>query len=147
MSLIVYNSRECVPEKLRIVDNNGAFFDMHTMIPDTDLAKEILKTVDKAGYYSEQAFTSRTKEMGNLYRTCLSTGTKTLLNIITHPDICFNVTECGINAVDFFRYITNGIVLWPVINMFPEDDYEGCDIVYQDKHFTNIYEFLNFVRA
>ncbi|MBR4515198.1 MAG: DUF4869 domain-containing protein [Lachnospiraceae bacterium] len=146
MSLIIFRNKSEIPDTIDYINSNDLFFNEKTTIPDTPLAKEILKKVDKADYYSELVFTSRTKDLGNLFKNYLSSGTKTLLNIISNPDKCFNLAECGINVLDFIPKIKDGIVLWEHISLFPEDEDESCDIVYKDKQFTNIYEFLNYAR-
>ncbi|MDE7307768.1 MAG: DUF4869 domain-containing protein [Lachnospiraceae bacterium] len=61
--------------------------------------------IDKAEYTTSLTFLERTNILGNLNKSMLSTETKTLLNIINHPDICFNVAECGNNALQFLPKI------------------------------------------
>lgn len=87
------------------------------VIPDTEECRNIIKIIDKAEYVSERSFSGRTKEMGNLDSKCLSTGSKTLINIISHTDMCFDVCECG----------------------DPE-----CDIYYDNKKITNVCDFAAY---
>ncbi len=105
---------------------------------------EILKTVDKAEFNSSQTFVRKTKELGALNKSMLSTGTKTLINIIQHPEICFNVEECGNNALQFITRIYQGIILWqsPFLAYYGNKE---CDIVYHGKSFNDFYEFLDCV--
>lgn len=148
MSLVVYLRKEDIPSNIEYIECNDAFFNLNTMIPDSDLAKDILSAIDKATYYSPKAFTGRSPDMGNLYREYLSTGTKTLFNILTYPDKCFNIIECGQNALDFLQKINNGCVFWNEACWVPEciDDSESCDILCDDKHYANVFDFLGYVK-
>ena len=144
MSLHIYRSADEVPEGIRVVTNNNLFFNARTPISNTELTSDILATVDKARYNSGFTFIGRTPELGALNKSMLSTGTKTLLNIISYPDVCFNVVECGLNALCFLPRIKDGYVVWrfPLISYHDEAD---CDIVYKGISFTDFYKFLKFV--
>ena len=144
MSLTVYHTKKEVPQSLTIVRNNDIFFEMNTNIPNTEVAHEILATVDKAKYVSEKTFEGRTKEWGALFKNYLSTGTKTLLNILSNPDKCFDIVECGNNALELLSRIKDGYVLWEYIVVFPDEEEISCDILYKGNHFTDFYEFLGF---
>ena len=123
---------------------NDLFFDSDTNLNDSELTDKILITIDKASYNSELTFIGRTKELGALNKNMLSTGTKTLLNIIHHPDKCFSVCECGNNVLSLLPLITDGCLYWSI----PVVTYEGdptCDIVCNGKRYNNFYEFLESV--
>lgn len=144
MSLNIYRKREEVPEGMKIVDVNDGFFDADTMLEDTELVREILQRIDKAEYNTEAVFNSRSDKFKYLNKACLSTGTKTLLNIISHPDRCFNVIECGNNALEILPQITEGNILFE----YPVVAFSGkgtCDIMYRGKHYVDFYEFLQQV--
>ena len=145
MSLSVYNCKNDIPENVQYVDSNDLFFNIHTDIPDSELSREILKNIEIAEYAGPKKFKGRTKEFGEIYKEYLSTGTKTLFNIISYPDKCFDLVECGTNALDFVAKIHDGHVFWKNIIAFPEDD-ESCDINFKGKHYENIIDFLNSVR-
>ena len=144
MALKVYLTREEIPSGVKVIDNNDSYFNANTTLKNSDL--EILKTVDEAVYISEMTFLGRTKEFGALYKYSLSTGTKTLLNILSHPNICFDVKECGDNALQFLRYYNEGLILWsfPFYNIQDINDSEECNIECRGKHFNNICEFMDF---
>lgn len=133
MSLQVYRSIVELSSNIRVIKNNDSFFDVMTDLTNTELVCEILRTVDKAEFNSSQTFIGRTKELGALHKSMLSTGTKTLINIIHHPEICFNVAECGNNALQFIPKITEGHILWelPVVVC---RDRPKCDIDYRGMH-------------
>lgn len=143
MCLNVYRSKEAVPKGMTVIDINDSFFDAFTELRKTSLVEEVLFSIDKAVYSSPQTFEGRTKELGNLNKSFLSTGTKTLLNIIANPDICFNVCECGNNALYFLSKITNGNVLWknPVVVC---SEPLTCDICVDGELFTDFFAFLDY---
>lgn len=144
MSLKIYRSADEVPSGIKVVDNNDLFFNARTLLSDTDLVSDILSVIDKAKYSSGLTFIGRTKELGALNKLMLSTGTKKLLNIISYPDRCFNVVECGNNVLHFIPKITEGYILWE----YPLISYNGvadCNIEYKGRQYKNFYTFLERV--
>lgn len=140
MSLIIYTSRSEIPSDLRIIDNNDRYFDGRSIIPDSPLVAHILKDIDGATRASDLAFYGKFLENVALDRSMLCTGTKTLLNILQHPDRCFNVIECGDNALAYLSKITDGFILWEVCSMPWLEGNDNCDIIIPadgDKHYTS----------
>ena len=141
MSLIVYTSldKQNIP---KYIIYNDYFFNTETNLSNTELVNKILAEIDEATFNSELTFIGRTKEMGALNKKHLSSGAKTLINIISHPDKCFNVLECGGNALNLLPLITEGQIYWE----YPVAAYDGdgkCDIIHNGIHYTDFYEFLN----
>ena len=153
MSLSVYNRKDDIPENVQYVDNNNLFFNVHTDIPDSELSREILKDIEMAEYAGPKKFKGRTKEFGEIYKEYLSTElgygpssiNQRLAAIKAYPDKCFDLVECGANALDFVAKIHDGHVFWKNIIAFPEGD-ESCDIDFKGKHYENIIDFLNSAR-
>lgn len=143
MCLHIYTKKSEVPKNLKLILNNDRFFDSRTSLDTSELCTDILKTVDEAIYASPTSFIGREKHLSGLNKNCLSTGTKTLLNIISNPDLCFTVVECGQNALDFLPQIRDGHILWemPVLAYAGEED---CDIEFKGKRYTNFYDLLNY---
>lgn len=146
MSLTVFRSFEEASKlnDMRIVRRNDSFFDTFVSIKDTPLTRGILKDLEKAVYNTDKTFIGRITDAGALSTTLLSSGTKTLMNIISRPDICFSVEECGYNALKFLPRLTSGYVVWE----YPLFSYSGeaeCDLIYNGRHFTNFYDFLDVV--
>ena len=141
MSLNIYRNKSDIPDNIKLVTNNDLFFNAETSIKNTELAADILMKVDKAKYNSSLTFIGRTQELGALNKSMLSTGTKVLLNVIEHQGICFNIVECGDNALEFIPKIRTGYVLWelPVLAYKGDPD---CDITYKGTHYTDFYKFL-----
>jgi hypothetical protein len=141
MSLKVYAAREEVPEGIEIIDYNDDFFNANTLLNNSEFEKVVLSSIDKARFQSAETFIGRTERFGGLSTFMLSTGSKTLLNIEKNPNICFNVCECGNNALCLLPLLSKGNVLWEN----PVAVYRGsgkCDIEYKGKKFTNFYNLL-----
>ena len=144
MSLVVFREKSAIPENIKYIECNDEFFNYHTSIPDTEFGRKILKEVEGATYNSDITFVGRNKELGALNRELLCTGTKTLLDVLQHPDgYCFNVIECGENAMKILAQMNSGNVLWEEPYFFC-DNFE-CDIEYNGEKFSRIYEFLDRV--
>ena len=126
MPLNVYLSRESVPEELTIIDAND---DMFIVIPQTDLARHIVKTIDSGTVTSEYTYmVDDMPHLGNLSASSLSTGSKTLINILSNPKVCYNVIECGMNALQMIPLITEGNILWEVPFVSLSEDNVPCNI-------------------
>lgn len=143
MSLRIYTHKEEIPNGMKFVNYNDLFFNGGCLRNDT-LSRKIMKEIDQAEYSSENTFIGRDKCLGSLNKEHLSTGCKTLLNIVYNPDKCFDVIECGVNALNLLPLIQNGNILWemPVLHYIGDGD---CDIVSQDIHFTKFRDFLKFM--
>ena len=144
MALFIYNSVDKVPNGIKIVKDNDAYFNAKSKLLDNDLVKLVLKRIDEAEYVTEDVFLGRNVDCGNLNKIHLSTGTKTLVNIINFSDICFDVVECGINVFDLLPEISskvNGHILWKNC-IYPFAENSSCDIVYNGKRFTKVFDFM-----
>lgn len=139
--LKIYRTCDEVPKGIRIVRDNDTYFNYHTVLQNNAFTREILYTIDKAQYVSEFTVLGRTKALGSLNKQVLSTGTKTILNILNNPNDCFDVSGCGDNALKFLPRVTDGNVIWdmPCLAYCGAPD---CNIEYKGKAYRNFYEFL-----
>lgn len=145
MSLHIYTDKIFIPQDIKVVDFNDSYFNVFTTLDKTALNEEILATIDKVLINSSTTFIGRTKELGALNKSMLSTGTKTLMNIIQHPEVCFNSIECGVNALKFIPRLSNGNVLWkvPVLSSVFDDT---CDIILNgEKKFNSFWKLQEYV--
>lgn len=85
MSLNVYLTKEEVPENLVIIRKNDDYFNGLTILHDTEFVHKVLWDIDMAKRCTDITFIERTISLGALNKSCLSTGTKTILNIYSHP--------------------------------------------------------------
>jgi len=105
--LRIYIGLDKVPEGLKVVKDNEVAF-IYTELEDTETVKSILKRVEQAEYNDNVSFIDR---FGfKLYSDCLSTGTKTLLNINYQVDKVFYGGEMGYNAIAELLKLKNGNV-------------------------------------
>jgi len=144
VSLKVFMFKNEIPAGT-FVHYNDDFFDNHTELMDTELCRAVLRKIDKAEYVSPVTFYGRTANYGSLRKDYLSSGTKTLLNIISHPDKCFDVCECGDNVLSFLPELNNGMVFWPIPVLIDVD--RPCNIIVGKRHFTTVADFTEGVRA
>ena len=91
-----------------IVNANDSFFNKYTFGNlDYTQAKNIVREIDKVelteDFKIKSHFTS-----GELDLSKLSTGCKTVLNVVTYPNKVFNVIECGLNALNVMYKISIG---------------------------------------
>lgn len=143
MCLNVYRDRSSVPSGMQIVDVNDSYFNAYTKLDDSPLEREILQEIDEAEYGSSVTFVGRDKKLGKLNKSFLSTGTKTIINILDNPDVCFNVCECGDNVLKFLPRINNGNVLWKRPFLVVEQNIP-CNIQIEGKSFNDLCSFLQY---
>ena len=143
MSLIIYTNRKDIPSDVRYIHSNDTFFNS-VSLKNSATTEKILKDIDKAQYNSPITFIGRDMQLGALNKNNLSTGCKTLLNIISNPDKCFNIIECGKNVFRLLPLITTGHILWqyPVLHVIGTSE---CDIIIDNKHFIDFKQFLSYV--
>lgn len=143
MSLRVFMFKDEIPRGT-YVHCNDDFFDSNTSLADTQLCRRVLSEIDKAVFVSPVMFTGRTEGYGNLRKDYLSSGTKTLLNIISYPDKCFDVCECGNNVLELLPELTTGMIFWPIPVLIDVD--RSCDIIVGRHHYTTVADFTEGVR-
>lgn len=144
MSLkVITDSTELKKNNIKVVNYNDIFF-QSVSLENNDLTEKIMSTIDKAHYSSKDTFTGRDESLGRLNKSLLSTGCKTLLNIAYNPNTCFDVRECGPNALEALKFIDNGMIFWenPILFLTKEED---CNIEYNNKQYSKFGDFLNEV--
>ena len=143
MSLKIYTDKNEIPNSIKFVNYNDLFFNGESLHNDK-ISEQILQSVDKAHYSTETTFVGRDESLGNLNKEHLSTGCKTLLNILYNPDKCFDVVECGANALSLLPLVKEGNILWktPALHYLGDTD---CDIEIHGRKFTKFKDFLSYV--
>jgi hypothetical protein len=144
MSINIYTSKDKIPEGVEYVNQNDVFFG-GVLLNDTVVVQRILAEIDKATYNSEETFIGRSKKLGAIYKEHLSTGAKTLINIVTNQNTCFDLLECGFNCLNLLIDLSNqvdGNVLWQI----PITCYAGngaCNLTLNGKPYTNYYTLFD----
>ena len=164
----IYTNKNLVPKEKIFVQSNDLYFnnrdisftdDISEIDNDTSykeaslssIEKYFMKKIDNAVLLREDGDRIETP-FGDAYLTDLSTGCKTVLNIVNpkeNPDnIVFSLDECSSNVVKM-------IIEWVAENRPNQELYlttlevENCDdiefIVDNDKHFTDQYEFIGYL--
>lgn len=129
---------------------NIPFFDCNDLyfsgqiLNDNDITRKVLKDIDNAEYNDVGTFIGRDASLGALNKEHLSTGCKTLVNIINNPDKCFSLAECGQNALQELSFITDGYVLWENQMLFMLGDV-ACDLICDGQHYSSFKQFLHRV--
>lgn len=95
----LYTDIKLIPDMSRYVKDNEAFFNKNKVIWD-DIAQQIISFIDRGKYNDEYTFLDRWGV--KLYNSFLSTGSKTLLNIHSHPEYVYDFREAGMSCAEFF---------------------------------------------
>ena len=142
--LTIYSNQDLVNRENLIISNDAAF-NVIGRIPDNDIARRLISEIEHGKYLSDTGFITRNGTIAS--KNDLSTGTKTILNILTMPDKCISLAECGYNVLSFLKYIQNGSVLWelPVAAIF--NDNVHVSYVDDNVQFDSLDEFLSYIES
>ena len=144
----IFTSKTQIPSDLEVIIDNDAFFRMSGRIYDNHFVRNLLSSIDGAGYISTNMFKSRFYPHAATPRKFLSMGTKTLLNIMGYSDKCFTLVECGNNVLQLLpelSRIVEGYVLWENWYISLDEDWE-CAFKYQDQIFSSALSFINYLK-
>ena len=125
--MITVYKKKYLPKNMELTTINDIFFNKCTVSMLDDRAREIIAKIDHTEMLSRYAIRSRFDgAMLNIDR--LSTGCKTVLNIMYNPDKAFDIRECGDNALDVIYALPEGNVVcdYPLIS-FDMDRVKICD--------------------
>lgn len=115
--LNIYKNQDDIPKDYKLVKINDIYFNKHTVHLLDEKAGEIIRKIDGAkrkGKY--QIYSAFNQEVINIDK--LSSGCKTVLNIMYNPKCVFSLKECGDNALDmiYTNNIGNAYCEYPVIS-------------------------------
>ena len=94
---------------MEYVELNDIYFNKNTVLKLDEQAKEIIEQIDGAKLIGKYKIESRFNGV-TLDIDCLSTGCKTVLNVLYFPDKVFCLKECGENALEILYHLENGFV-------------------------------------
>lgn len=122
--MITVYKRKNVPKNTQLVDLNDIFFNKYTADQLDGRAREIIAKIDHSEMVNKFTVKSRFDGLA-LNIDKISTGCKTVLNIMYHPDIIFDIRECGENALDVIYALDSGNVYceYPLISFDMEAVY------------------------
>lgn len=115
--MITIYKNNAIPKGSKIVRINDVFFNKYTASILDDRAKPIIKTIDASEMINQFSIKSRFDGMV-LNIDKLSTGCKTVLNVMYNTDKIFDICECGDNALDVLYTLEDGKIFceYPLIS-------------------------------
>lgn len=120
-------------EQKKVITANDSYFNRYTFQElDYNQAKDIIKSIDGVDLLNDFKVKSQFTE-GEIDLSKLSTGCKTVLNVVTYPEEIFTAVECGLNALNVIYQKSIGkIYMKELITSITENI--KCDILVIDKN-------------
>jgi hypothetical protein len=115
--MITIYKMNAIPKGEDVIKINDVYFNRYTSSLLDDRAKAIIKSVDHSELIDR--FSIKSRFDGMLLNTDkLSTGCKTVLNVLYNPDKIFDIRECGDNALDALYSLGEGKICceYPLIS-------------------------------
>jgi hypothetical protein len=107
--ITIYKDKKDIPQNKEYVELNDVFFNKHTVMVLDERANQIVEKID--GAKLDGKFKIKCKFNGvTLDVDCLSTGCKTVLNVLYFSEKVFCLKECGDNALAVLYALENGSV-------------------------------------
>lgn len=131
--MITVYRKNAIPENMKFINYNDIYFNKYTSEMLDDRAAEIIKKIDSSCMISKYMITSRFNG-ATLNIDKLSTGCKTVLNVMYNPNIVFDICECGENALDILYSLSEGSVSCS----YPYISFEMNMVNICDKHGTRM---------
>ena len=107
--ITIFKDKKDIPSDKEYVELNDVFFNQKTVSRIDDKASAIVEKIDASKligkYKMESKFNGVTLDID-----CLSTGCKTVLNVLYFPDKVFCLKECGENALEVLYGLKAGAV-------------------------------------
>jgi hypothetical protein len=107
--ITIYKNKNDIPKNMEYIEINDVFFNQNTVIKLDERAKKIIEIIDGAKLISKYKIESKFNGV-TLDVDCLSTGCKSVLNVLYFPDKVFCLKECGDNALEVMYSLENGSV-------------------------------------
>lgn len=107
--ITIYKNKKDIPHDMEYIELNDVFFNQNTAAKLDERTKEIVEKIDEAKLLSKYKIESKFNGV-TLDVDCLSTGCKTVLNVLYFPDKVFCLKECGDNALEILYGLEIGAV-------------------------------------
>lgn len=136
MALNIYLRKEDISKDLELIDSNDILFnyDLYNGLEFNDEIKEVMYKVDGATYIQGTDIRSK---YGNITSAeNLSTGCKTMINILNHPEAVISCIECGDNVLHMILKMHNirGSIYLPFLPS-NEDIKTQVNVIYKNKRY------------
>ena len=107
--LTIYKNKKDIPSDKEYVELNDLYFNMNTSSLLDERAKSIIEAIDSSEQISKYKIRSRFNgDVLNIDK--LSSGCKTVLNVLFNPEKVFCMKECGENALEVLFGFEKGAV-------------------------------------
>lgn len=109
--ITIYKDKKDIPQEMEYVELNDIFFNQNATQKLDENARKIIiiESIDGAKLLGKYKIESKFNEV-TLDIDCLSTGCKTVLNVLYYPDKVFCMKECGENALEILYALNAGNV-------------------------------------
>ncbi len=104
--ITIYKKKQ-IPKNMELIVLNDIYFNKFTVSLINDKAAKIISKIDNSVMLSNYTISSKF-DGGVLNIDKLSTGCKTVLNVLYNPDKIFDIRECGDNAIDVLYGLQTG---------------------------------------
>lgn len=107
--IIIYKNKKDIPQNVEYIELNDIYFNQNTVLKLDERANKIIEQIDEAELVSKYKIKSKFNGV-ILDIDCLSTGCKTVLNVLYNPNKVFCLKECGDNALKILYELDQGMV-------------------------------------
>lgn len=107
--ITIYKDKKDIPKDKEYIELNDIFFNKNTVLLLNEQAKSIIEQIDETEMESKYKIKSKFNGV-ILDIDCLSTGCKTVLNVLYFPEKVFCIKECGDNALEVLYRLEQGRV-------------------------------------
>lgn len=107
--ITIYKNKQDIPSDKEYIELNDIFFNQRTVNWLDNRAVKIIEQIDGAKQISKYKIESKFNSVV-LDIDRLSTGCKTVLNVLHFPDKFFSMKECGDNALNVLYNLKDGAV-------------------------------------
>lgn len=107
--ITIFKDKKDIPREIEYVELNDLFFNQNTVLRLDERAEAVIEQVDQAKPAGKFKIISKFNGV-TLDVDCLSTGCKTVLNVMYFPDKVFCMKECGDNALETLYNLDSGSV-------------------------------------
>ena len=107
--ITIFKNKKDIPQDKEYIELNDIFFNQNTATKLDDRAAKYIQMIDGAELISNYKIRSRFEDI-TLNTDQLSTGCKTVLNVLYFPNKVFCLKECGNNALEILYGFEEGYV-------------------------------------
>lgn len=107
--ITIFKNKKDIPQNQECIELNDLFFNQNTVTLLDEKAAPIIEKIDHAKLLGKYKIRSKFEDV-SLNIDQLSTGCKTVLNVLYYPQKVFCIKECGDNALELLYNMEQGNV-------------------------------------